>query len=148
MKTYEILLLHEDPWLLNAIAFGLESIGCRLDAVCNTQGAIELIDIEAEGNKYHVTKVSDALAAADTLKTRHFDLVIADANAPSESNLAVVRKKGESRVGTAAMIRLADRYSDPEARVSPLLADDYLLVPFTPTEFWNKIRDCLDSGPS
>ena len=146
MKTYEILLLHEDPWLLNAIAFGLESIGCRLHAVCDPRGAIEMMDIEAEGNKYHFTKMCDDPAEVYPFRMKHFDLVIADANAHPKSNVAALKKAKGSKVETAATIRLAGRALGLGPRVRNRLADDYLLMPFSPKELWNKILDRLDQS--
>jgi DNA-binding response OmpR family regulator len=141
MKNHEILLLHEDPWLLNAIAFGLEPIGCQLDMVFDKAGAIECMDIEAEGHRYHFTKMSDTRTASHTLSMKHFDLVIADANTPDASNLAVLKKARESRARTAVMICEANQDFAPDI---DLLADDYLLTPFSPKEFWNKMLNCLE----
>ena len=119
MKKYEILLVDDDPNILEVIASALGHRG------------------------YQVTTASGGEAGIEALRVKEFDLVITDLNMPGTDGIAVVKKAKELNRNRGIMILTGS--SDPTlvAEALQVGADDYMLKPCKLTELWSRVGDCL-----
>jgi two-component system sensor histidine kinase/response regulator len=118
-RQYSILLVDDDPHIVNVIGNNLEETGYQVTRADSGEKALELLD-----------------------KTR-FDLVIADMVMGQIDGMQVLEKAKELHPGTVVMILtgLGDLASAIDA--FRLGVDDYLLKPLMLEELHFRVEDCL-----
>ncbi|MFH1991122.1 MAG: response regulator [Pseudomonadota bacterium] len=120
MEKYKILLVDDDPFILQSIAVALEQEGYHVATAANGKQAIELIE------------------------EKKFDLVLTDLVMDPVDGIGVLRKAKEEDPDTIVIILtgFGDLLSAIEAL--RLDADDYLLKPCEPEELSFRISSCLE----
>ncbi|MBL7179635.1 MAG: response regulator [Desulfobacterales bacterium] len=120
MEKYKILLVDDDPFILQSIAVALEQEGYHVATAANGKQAIELIE------------------------EKKFDLVLTDLVMDTIDGIGVLKKAKEKDPDTIVIILtgFGDLLSAIEAL--RLDADDYLLKPCEPEELSFRISSCLE----
>lgn len=120
MEKYRILLVDDDPYILEGIGADLESQG------------------------FHVTKTDRGDQALLLLKENHFDLVITDLVMEDTDGLQVLKKTKELNSDT--MVIILTGYGDMKSAIEALRqqADDYLLKPCESEEMFYRVNRCLE----
>jgi DNA-binding response OmpR family regulator len=120
MEKYRILLVDDDPYILEGIGADLESQG------------------------FHVTKTDRGDRALQLLKENHFDLVITDLVMEDTDGLQVLKRVKE--LNTDIMVIILTGYGDMKSAIEALRqqADDYLLKPCESEEMFYRVNRCLE----
>ena len=120
MKRYDILLVDDDPFILDGIGEDLEGEGYRVTTAENGEKAIKVLD------------------------ENPFDLVITDLVMGVVDGIAVLKKSKEISLETMVMILTG--YGDMPSAIEAIRsdADDYLLKPCEMDELHFRISNCLE----
>jgi len=120
MKNYKLLLVDDDPFILEGIGEDLES------------------------NGYQVTRASDGESAIDLLETTQFDLVITDLVMDSTDGIQVLKKTKE--LNSNAQVIILTGFGDIDSAIEALRsqADDFLLKPCESQEMLFRVKNCLE----
>jgi DNA-binding NtrC family response regulator len=120
MKEYHLLLVDDDPFIL-------EGIGEEL-----------------ENNGYQVTRASSGETAVDLLESTLFDMVITDLVMDSTDGIQVLKKTKELNSETQVIILTG--FGDIDSAIEALRsqADDFLLKPCESQEMLFRVRNCLE----
>ncbi len=120
MKPYHLLLVDDDPFIL-------EGIGENLEA-----------------NGYRVTKASSGEMAVDLIESMDFDLVITDLIMDRTDGFQVLKKVKAHNPETQAIILTG--FADLDSAIEALRseADDYLLKPCESQEMIFRVKNCLE----
>jgi DNA-binding response OmpR family regulator len=119
MEKHEILLVDDDPDILEVTGWALKDQG------------------------YQVTRATGGEAALQLLNAKHFDLVITDLNLREGDGLAILRQVKERWPGTPVMICTGDTDVAFAIEALRLGVDDYLLKPPDLTELRDRVDKCL-----
>jgi YesN/AraC family two-component response regulator len=119
MKKYNILLIDDDPLILEGLGGYLET------------------------NGYHVTRASSGEMAVDLLALIDFDLVITDLVMEKMDGLQVLKKTKE--LDRDIQVILLTGYGDLDTAIKALRnqADDFLLKPCESEEMILRVQNCL-----
>lgn len=120
MNKKRILLVDDEPLLLESLAR----------------------DLEQEG--YQVTAVPDGEKAISEIKQHGFDLVITDLVMPGLGGLEVARAAKAQDAQTGIIILTAHGCFSSAVEALRLEADDYLEKPYEPEELFFRIKKCLE----
>jgi len=120
MKKYNLLLVDDDPFILEGIGEELES------------------------NGYQVTRASSGEAAVQLLESTHFDLVITDLVMDSTNGIQVLKKTKE--IDSEIQVIILTGYGDIDSAIEALRsqADDFLLKPCESQEMLFRVKNCLE----
>ena len=120
MKKYNLLLVDDDPFILEGIGEELES------------------------NGYQVTRASSGEAAVQLLESTHFDLVITDLVMDSTNGIQVLKKTKE--IDSDIQVIILTGYGDIDSAIEALRsqADDFLLKPCESQEMLFRVKNCLE----
>jgi len=120
MKKYKLLLVDDDPFILEGIGEDLES------------------------NGYQVTRASDGESAVELLETTQFDLVITDLVMDSTDGIQVLKKTKE--LNSDAQVIILTGFGDIDSAIEALRshADDFLLKPCESQEMLFRVKNCLE----
>jgi len=120
MKKYKLLLVDDDPFILEGIGEDLES------------------------NGYRVTRVSNGKSAVDLLETTQFDLVITDLVMDNTDGIQVLKKAKELKPDVQVIILTG--FGDIDSAIEALRshADDFLLKPCESQEMLFRVKNCLE----
>jgi len=120
MEKNRILLVDDDPYILEGIGADLESQG------------------------FHVTKTDRGNLALQLLQENHFDLVITDLVMEDTDGLQVLKNAKELNAET--MVIILTGYGDMKSAIEALRqqADDYLLKPCESEEMFYRVNRCLE----
>jgi len=120
MKKHKLLLVDDDPFILEGIGEDLES------------------------NGYQVTRASNGETAVDLLETTQFDLVITDLVMDSTDGIQVLKKTKE--LNSDAQVIILTGFGDIESAIEALRsqADDFLLKPCESQEMLFRVKNCLE----
>jgi DNA-binding NtrC family response regulator len=120
MKDYKLLLVDDDPFILEGIGEDLES------------------------NGYQVTRASSGESAVDLLESTPFDMVITDLVMDSTDGIQVLKKTKELNAETQVIILTG--FGDMDSAIEALRsqADDFLLKPCESQEMLFRVRNCLE----
>ena len=122
MGKYRILLVDDDPFILEGIGADLESQG------------------------FKVTKASGGDQALKLLANTAFDLVMTDLVMENTDGIQVLKKAKELQPET--MVIIITGYGNLKSAIEALRheADDYLLKPCESAEMLYRIKQCLDKA--
>lgn len=122
MGKYRILLVDDDPFILEGIGADLESQG------------------------FKVTKASGGDQALKLLANTAFDLVMTDLVMENTDGIQVLKKAKELQPDT--MVIIITGYGNLKSAIEALRheADDYLLKPCESAEMLYRIKQCLDKA--
>ncbi len=122
MGKYSILLVDDDPFILEGIGADLENHGFR------------------------VTKASCGDQASELLANTAFDLVITDLVMENIDGIQVLKKAKELQPDT--MVIIITGYGNLKSAIEALRheADDYLMKPCESEEMLYRINQCLDKA--
>lgn len=120
MEKYKLLLVDDDPFILQSISSALEQEEYQVDTAANGKEAIELL----EENK--------------------FDLVLTDLVMDPIDGIGVLKSAKEKNSDT--MVIILTGFGDLISAIDALRldADDYLLKPCEPEELSFRISSCLE----
>jgi DNA-binding NtrC family response regulator len=120
MKQYNLLLVDDDPFILEGIGEDLERRG------------------------YLVTRVNSGEKALELLQTSSFDLVITDLVMERTDGIQVLKKTKE--VDASTMVILLTGFGDMLSAIEALRnqADDYMLKPCESDEIFFRVERCLE----
>ena len=120
MEKYNILLVDDDPYILEGIGADLESHG------------------------FQVTKADSGDTALEVLQENKFDLVITDLVMEDTDGIQVLKKTKALNVDT--MVIILTGYGDMKSAIEALRqeADDYLLKPCESAELLYRVNHCLE----
>ena len=120
MKRYHLLLVDDDPFIL-------EGIG---DDLAN--------------NGYEVTRASSGETALQLLASMNFDLVITDLIMENTGGFKVLQMA--KQINAATQVIILTGYGDIESAIEALRnnADDYLLKPCESQEMIFRVKNCLE----
>jgi YesN/AraC family two-component response regulator len=120
MKKYNLLLVDDDPFILEGIGEDLES------------------------NGYRVTRASSGESAVELLGSNHFDLVITDLVMDSTDGIQVLKKTKE--LNSDIQVIILTGFGDIESAIEALRsqADDFLLKPCESQEMIFRVKNCLE----
>jgi DNA-binding NtrC family response regulator len=120
MKKYSLLLVDDDPFILEGIGEDLES------------------------NGYQVTRASSGESALELLESNHFDLVITDLVMASTDGIQVLKKTKE--LNSDIQVIILTGFGDIDSAVEALRsqADDFLLKPCESQEMIFRVKNCLE----
>lgn len=120
MKKYNLLLVDDDPFILEGIGEDLES------------------------NGYMVTRASSGESAVDLLESNQFDMVITDLVMDSTNGIQVLKKTKELNSETQVIILTG--FGDMDSAIEALRsqADDFLLKPCESQEMLFRVKNCLE----
>jgi DNA-binding response OmpR family regulator len=120
MKKYNLLLVDDDPFILEGIGEDLES------------------------NGYQVTRASSGESAVELLESTNFDLVITDFVMGSTDGIQVLKRTKELNADIQVIILTG--YGDIESAIEALRnqADDFLLKPCESQEMMFRVKNCLE----
>jgi two-component system sensor histidine kinase/response regulator len=116
---HEILLVDDDPCILDVLGNALEYKG------------------------YHVTTAPNGEAAVEALGNRDFDLVLTDLIMNPMSGLDVLRKAKECSPHTSVMIITGHHETNLAVDALRLGADDYHFKPFDLNELFERVATCI-----
>ena len=120
MKEYKLLLVDDDPFILEGIGEDLER------------------------NGYHVTRASNGETAVELLESDRFDLVITDLVMDSTDGIQVLKKTKE--LNSDVQVIILTGFGDIEAAIEALRsqADDFLLKPCESQEMLFRVKNCIE----
>ena len=120
MKEHRLLLVDDDPFILEGIGEDLES------------------------NGYQVTRASSGESAVELLESNHFDLVITDLVMANTDGIQVLKKTKE--LNSDIQVIILTGFGDIESAVEALRsqADDFLLKPCESQEMLFRVKNCLE----
>jgi DNA-binding NtrC family response regulator len=120
MKKYHLLLVDDDPFILEGIGDHLES------------------------NGYQVTRTSSGEMAVKLLESKDFDLVITDLVMESTDGIKVLQKT--KLLNPHIQVIILTGYGDINSAIEALRnqADDYLLKPCDSQEMIFRVKNCLE----
>lgn len=120
MKRYHLLLVDDDPFILEGIGDDLEN------------------------NGYQVTRATSGEMAVNLLESMDFDMVITDLVMESAGGIQVLQTT--KRVNPATQVIILTGYGDIESAIAALRnnADDYLLKPCESQEMIFRVKNCLE----
>ena len=120
MRNCNLLLVDDDPFILEGIGEDLE------------------------GKGYQVTRADSGDAALRLLERRNFDLVITDLVMDQTDGIQVLKKTKETNSET--MVIILTGYGDMKSAIDALRnqADDYMLKPCESAEIVFRINRCLE----
>ena len=118
--TYDLLLVDDDPFILEGIGEDLERRG------------------------YRVTRVNSGEKALEILERKSFDLVITDLVMEHIDGIQVLKKSKEKNATT--MVILLTGFGDMLSAIEALRnqADDYMLKPCESSEIQFRVERCLE----
>jgi DNA-binding response OmpR family regulator len=119
MEKHEILLVDDDPNILEATGWALKDQG------------------------YQVTPATGGGTALELLNAKHFDLVMTDLNLGEGDGLVILRQVKERWPGTSVIIYTGDTDVAFAVEALRLGVDDYLLKPPDLTELRDRVAKCL-----
>ena len=122
MRNCNLLLVDDDPFILDGIGEDLERKG------------------------YQVTRADSGDAAVRLLERRNFDLVITDLVMDQTDGIQVLKKTKETNSDT--MVIILTGYGDMTSAIDALRhhADDYMLKPCESAEMEYRINRCLEKA--
>jgi DNA-binding response OmpR family regulator len=122
MKKYNLLLVDDDPFILEGIGENLENEG------------------------YQVTRADTGDKAVSLLEKSAFDLVITDLVMEQTDGIQVLKKTKE--INSETMVIILTGYGDMISAIAALRnhADDYLLKPCEPEEMFYRVARCLEKA--
>jgi DNA-binding response OmpR family regulator len=122
MRNCNLLLVDDDPFILEGIGEDLEKKG------------------------YQVTRADSGDAAVRLLENRRFDLVITDLVMDQTDGIQVLKKTKETNSET--MVIILTGYGDMTSAIDALRnhADDYMLKPCESAEMVYRIDRCLEKA--
>lgn len=122
MRNCNLLLVDDDPFILEGIGEDLEKKG------------------------YQVTRANSGDAAVRLLEKRNFDLVITDLVMDQTDGIQVLKKTKETNSDT--MVIILTGYGDMTSAIDALRnhADDYMLKPCESAEMEYRINRCLEKA--
>jgi DNA-binding NtrC family response regulator len=117
---------------------------CRILLVDDDPYILEGIGADLEGQGFHVTKTDRGNLALQLLQESHFDLVITDLVMEDTDGLQVLKKTKELNADT--MVIILTGYGDMKSAIEALRqqADDYLLKPCESEEMFYRVNRCLE----
>ena len=117
---YNLLLVDDDPFILEGIGEDLERRG------------------------YRVTRVNSGEKAIDVLQRTRFDLVITDLIMERTDGIQVLKKSKE--IDATAMVIILTGFGDMLSAIEALRsqADDYMLKPCESAEMFFRVERCLE----
>ena len=120
MKKYKLLLVDDDPFILEGIGEDLES------------------------NGYQVNRASSGESAVELLESIHFDLVITDLVMDSTDGIQVLKRTKE--LNSDIQVIILTGYGDIDSAIEALRsqADDFLLKPCESQEMLFRVKNCLE----
>jgi len=120
LKPYNLLLVDDDPFILEGIGEDLESRG------------------------YRVTRVNSGEKAIELLQRSRFDLVITDLIMERTDGIQVLKKSKE--IDGTAMVIILTGFGDMLSAIEALRsqADDYMLKPCESAEMFFRVERCLE----
>jgi len=120
VKKYNILLVDDDPFILEGIGEDLES------------------------NGYHVTRAESGEIALALLESIDFDLVITDLVMDSINGIQVLQKI--KSLNPEVQVIILTGFGDIESAIEALRnqADDFLLKPCESQEMMFRVKNCLE----
>jgi YesN/AraC family two-component response regulator len=120
MKKYNVLLVDDDPFILEGIGEDLESRG------------------------YAVTRASSGETAVEMLERISFDLVITDLVMERTDGLQVLKRTKE--IDPTSMVIVLTGFGDMLSAIEALRsqADDYMLKPCESAEIFFRVERCLE----
>ena len=120
MKKYNMLLVDDDPFILEGIGEDLKS------------------------NGYQVTRASSGEIAVELLESTNFDLVITDLVMESTDGIQVLKRTKE--LNSDIQVIILTGYGDIESAIEALRnqADDFLLKPCESQEMLFRVKNCLE----
>jgi YesN/AraC family two-component response regulator len=120
MKEHRLLLVDDDPFILEGIGEDLES------------------------NGYLVTRASSGESAVELLESNQFDLVITDLVMASTDGIQVLKKTKE--LNSDIQVIILTGFGDIDSAVEALRsqADDFLLKPCESQEMLFRVKNCLE----
>lgn len=120
MKRYHLLLVDDDPFILEGIGDNLES------------------------NGYQITRASSGEMAVRLIESGNFDLVITDLIMASTDGIKVLQKA--KQINPEIQVIILTGYGDIESAIEALRnnADDYLLKPCESQEMIFRVKNCLE----
>jgi DNA-binding NtrC family response regulator len=120
MKKYNLLLVDDDPFILEGIGEDLES------------------------NGYQVSRASSGESAVELLESIHFDLVITDLVMDSTDGIQVLKRTKE--LNSDIQVIILTGYGDIDSAIEALRsqADDFLLKPCESQEMLFRVKNCLE----
>ncbi|MGD9198695.1 MAG: response regulator, partial [Desulfobacterales bacterium] len=118
MEKYKILLVDDDPFILEGIGTDLESQG------------------------FNLTEASSGDQALELLSETNFDLVITDLVMENVDGLLVLKKA--KAINPDTMVIILTGYGNMSSAIEALRheADDYLLKPCESAEMLHRIHQC------
>ena len=119
-QKYNLLLVDDDPFILEGIGEDLERHG------------------------YHVTRVNSGDRAVELLERTNFDLVITDLVMEHTDGIQVLKKTKE--IDTTIMVIVLTGFGDMLSAIEALRnqADDYMLKPCESSEMFFRVERCLE----
>ena len=122
MRDCNLLLVDDDPFILQGIGEDLEKKG------------------------YQVTRADSGDAAVRLLEKKNFDLVITDLVMDQTDGIQVLKKTKETNSDT--MVIILTGYGDMSSAIDALRnhADDYMLKPCESAEMVYRINRCLEKA--
>jgi DNA-binding NtrC family response regulator len=120
MRKYKLLLVDDDPFILEGIGEDLER------------------------NGYHVTRASNGETAVELLESNRFDLVITDLIMDSTDGIQVLKKTKE--LNSDVQVIILTGFGDIDAAIEALRsqADDFLLKPCESQEMLFRVKNCIE----
>jgi DNA-binding response OmpR family regulator len=120
MNDYHLLLVDDDPFILEGIGEDLV------------------------GNGYQVTRASSGEAAVELLESIRFDLVITDLVMDATDGIQVLKKTKE--INSDIQVIILTGFGDMESAIEALRskADDFLLKPCESQEMLFRVKNCLE----
>ena len=120
MKEHKLLLVDDDPFILEGIGEDLER------------------------NGYHVTRASNGETAVELLESNEFDLVITDLVMDSTDGIQVLKKTKE--LNSDVQVIILTGFGDIDAAIEALRsqADDFLLKPCESQEMLFRVKNCIE----
>jgi YesN/AraC family two-component response regulator len=120
IKAHNLLLVDDDPYILEGIGSGLEF------------------------NGFQVTRASSGEEAVDLLKTTVFDLVITDLVMETTDGIQVLKKAKD--LYPEIQVIILTGYGDLDSAIRALRhqADDFLLKPCESQEMIFRVKNCLE----
>ena len=120
MKEYKLLLVDDDPFILEGIGEDLER------------------------NGYQVTRASNGETAVELLESNEFDLVITDLVMDSTDGIQVLKKT--KKLNSDVQVIILTGFGDIDAAIEALRsqADDFLLKPCESQEMLFRVKNCIE----
>lgn len=120
MKKHNLLLVDDDPFILEGIGENLKS------------------------NGYQVTRAYSGETAVELLESTNFDLVITDLVMDSTDGIQVLKRTKE--LNSDIQVIILTGYGDIETAIEALRnqADDFLLKPCESQEMLFRVKNCLE----